>query len=181
MSDQELGKKMIEEEELYLFLDAYAIATGDYLGCVRPSERPDFICGRSDSSLVGVELTRIMRDPDSALWDRIMNYREFRDPMEANDHIWPMAEWKSKKLKAGKWDCSNNTILVLQVMDCPLSDLHRYIEDSTSPEDYADLGFSEIWVADYSELDAYRAIEVFGLYPEECWGYHERDRGKPYG
>jgi hypothetical protein len=84
--------------------------------------------------------------------------------MEANDYIWPMAEWKSKKLKAGNRDCSDNTILVLQIMDCPLSELHQYIEDSMSAEGYGDLGFSEIWVADYSELDAYRAIEVFGLY-----------------
>jgi hypothetical protein len=65
MSDQELGKKMIEEEELYLFLDAYAIVTGDCLGCVQQSERPDFICERSDGSLVGVELTRIMRHPET--------------------------------------------------------------------------------------------------------------------
>jgi hypothetical protein len=65
-------------------------------------------------------------------------------------------------------------------MDCPLSDLHRYL-DRSSPQDYADLGFVEIWVADYSELEAYGTIELFGLYPPEFWGYHELDRGKPYG
>ena len=51
----------------------------------------------------------------------------------------------------------------------------------STPEELADLGFAEVWVADYSELDAYRSIEVFGLYPEKYWGYHKRDRGKPYG
>ena len=29
-------------------------------------------------------------------------------------------------------------------------------------------------------LFAYNRIVLFGLYPEQWWGYHERDRGKPY-
>ena len=181
MSDQNLGKKMVEEEDLLLFLEAYEIVTGDQLERLATSERPDFVCIRTNGTLVGVELTKVMRDPESATWDRIMKYQEFRDAIDANDHIWPTAEYKSQKLKAGNWRHAENTILVLQVMDCPLSDLHRYLEDSTSPEDYADLGFAEIWVADYSELEAYGAIELFGLYPEEFFGYHELDRGKPYG
>lgn len=181
MSDQELGKKMVEEEELYLFLDAYQYVTGQRLTPVGRSERPDFICKRPDGTLVGVELTTVMRDPESASWDRIMNGQEFADPADTNDAIWATAEHKSWKLRAGNWHHANDTVLVLQVMDCPLSDLHHYLEDGNSPDDYTDLGFSEVWVADHSELDAYGVIELFGLYPDRWWGYHERERGKPYG
>jgi hypothetical protein len=172
---------MVEKEELRVFLEVYEVVTGDHLEHVATSERPDFVCMRPDGTLVGVELTKIMRDPESATWDKIMKYQEFRDAMDANDNIWSTAEYKSRKLKAGNWQHAENTILVLQVMDCPLSDLHRYLEDGSSPQDYADLGFVEIWVADYSELEAYGTIELFGLYPQEFWGYHELDRGKPYG
>jgi len=181
MSDQELGKKMVEEVELDLFIEAYEDATGEALILLSQSERPDFICQRPDGTIVGVELTRVMRDPGSATCDRIMRGQEFRDIVNASDHIWATAEIKSQKLKTGNWQYPNNAILVLQVMDCPLSDLYRYLEDSSLVEDYAGLGFAEIWVADHSEIDAYSAIELFGLYPEEWRGYHERDRGKPYG
>ena len=181
MSDQELGKKMVEKEELYLFLEAYQDATCETLTSLRASERPDFVCQRSEGTLVGVELTKVMRDPESGSWDSIMNGQEFRDGADANDGIWATAEYKSRKLKAGNWQYVDNTILVLQVMDCPLADLHHYLEDASSPDDYANLGFSEVWVGDYSEVDAYGVIELFGLYPEQWWGYHARWRGKPYG
>jgi hypothetical protein len=166
MSDQELGKKIVEEEDLYLFFEAYADATGEVLTSIEASERPDFVCQRAEGTIIGVELTKIMRDPESALWDNVINKQEFRDNADANEAIYLAAEWKSRKQKIGNWQHPNNTILILQVMDCPLSNLHYYLEDGNSPDDYADLGFSEVWVADYSEIDAYSVIELFGLYPE---------------
>ena len=181
MSEQELGKKMVEEMTLHLFLEAHRHATGETLTSLGRSERPDFVCQRSDGTFVGLELTKLMRVPESASWDRIMNGQEFRDAADANDDIWAMAEYKSRKLKTGNWRYADNTILVLQVMDCPLSDLYHYLEDGSSPDDYADLGFSEVWVADYSEVAAYRVIELFGLYPARWWGYQKRWRDKPYG
>jgi hypothetical protein len=110
-----------------------------------------------------------------------MNGRQFCDPGDVSDLIWGTAEKKSENLKSGGWQCSSNVILVLQVMDCPLDDLRVWLEDGHAPEDYQRLGFAEVWVADYSELGAYGVVEVFGLYPEEQWGYYGRDRGKPYG
>lgn len=44
MSDRELGKKMIEEEELLSFFEAYKEKVEEYLSCsFRRYERPDFI------------------------------------------------------------------------------------------------------------------------------------------
>lgn len=183
MSDTELGKKMVEEEDLYLFLEAYEATTGEVLtsSSLERSERPDFLCQRPDGKVIGVELTKVMRDPESASWNNIMNKTEFRDVWDASDNIYFTAERKGQKLKVGNWQHPDNTILILQVMDCPLSDLHCYLEYGYSPEDYANIGFSEIWVADYSEIDVYSVIELFCLYPERWWGYHKRWRGKPYG
>jgi hypothetical protein len=191
MSDQEICKKSDEIEALHLFLEAYMDTTGKSLTLVECSERPDFICKRPDGTLVGVELTRVMRDPESTTCDLIMMRQDFRDAADASLAIWTTAEDKSRKLKAGNWCHADNTILVLQAMDCPLSEgnlplrsvsaLCWFLEDGSSPDDYADLGFSEVWVADYSELDAFRVIELFGLYPQRWWGYHQWHRGKPYG
>src|SRR5689334_22097303 len=60
MTDEELGKKMVEEESLYRFLDAYTHATGRALTMAHSCERPDFICIRDDGIPCGVELTGIL-------------------------------------------------------------------------------------------------------------------------
>ena len=52
MSDQYIGQKMVEEEDLYHFLDAYAEVTGQALEVVGCGERPDFICRRPRESLL---------------------------------------------------------------------------------------------------------------------------------
>ena len=57
--------------------------TGESLAIIECSERPDFICKRPDGTLVGVELTRVMRDPESARCDLIMMRQEFRDATDA--------------------------------------------------------------------------------------------------
>ena len=49
-------------------------------------------------------------------------------------------------------------------------------------EDFANLGFAEVWAADWTGLGAYGDVELIGLYPPEWQGHHENDwRGKPYG
>jgi hypothetical protein len=49
--------------------------------------------------------------------------------------------------------------------------------------DFAGYGFVEIWIADYTGIEAYRDIELFGLAPVRWWGYHQRQNPyrKPYG
>ena len=44
-------------------------------------------------------------------------------------------------------------------------------------------GFLEVWLADYTGIEAYGDIELFGLKPEKYWGFHERESPslKPYG
>ncbi|MCG6538254.1 MAG: hypothetical protein L7F78_26940, partial [Syntrophales bacterium LBB04] len=72
-------------------------------------------------------------------------------------------------------------ILVLQLMDGTLNQLRVVLADLQ--DDFTSHGFSEIWIADYSGLEPYGNIELYGLFPMKWWGYHERpwpDR-KPYG
>ena len=52
-----------------------------------------------------------------------------------------------------------------------------------SKDDFRSYGFDEIWIADYTGLEAYGDIELFCLYPPEWWGFYERENPgrKPYG
>lgn len=182
MSDQDLGKKMVEEEELSYFLEAYKGAVYEYLTCdlFGRSERPDFICKRPDGTPVGVELVKVMRDQRDAQADLVLDAREFMDGGHAMDMAYFMLRRKEKKRRQADWGLPDNTILVLQFVDCPISDL--YLEDDIKG-DYESHGFDEIWIADYTGLEPYGDIELFCLYPTEWWGYYERPNPgrKPYG
>jgi hypothetical protein len=178
VSDHELGMKMVEEEELGLFLEAYEITPSDRLQLESWSERPDFICSRQDGGLVGVELRWVMCDRESRFRDSMFG----RDPSLydiVEEVHWAITE-KDRKRCAGVWAHRDNTILVLQESQCPLSRLGPWLDD-LGPAEFTDHGFAEVWIADHSELDAYGNIELFGLYPESVWGHFEQYRGKPYG
>ncbi len=164
MSDQALGKKMVEEVDLDYFTEAYEHVTGRSLTIYRAGERPDFLCRTQRGWSVGVELTFV---PEA---DRVILF----------DPIWAAADAKAEKKRRGNWSLPARTILVLQV-DVPLSELRRHLEQVVRT-DY-DLGFMEVWVADYSDLDAYGTVELFGLRPRKWLGYHRRPNWytKPYG
>jgi hypothetical protein len=182
LSDRELGKKMIEEEELFHFLEAYKENVEEYLsyGFGR-SERPDFICYRPDGTPVGVELVRVMRDPMLAQAEYILDWIDFMDSESAVDMLYRMIEKKEEKRCQPDWTLPDNTILVIQFVDCPVTNLYQL--DEGLKDDFKSYGFDEIWIADYTGLEAYGDIELFCLYPSEWWGFYERSNPvrKPYG
>ncbi|MEW5913080.1 MAG: hypothetical protein AB1814_11035 [Thermodesulfobacteriota bacterium] len=182
MSDKELGKKMVEEEELLSFLEAYKDVVEEYLSDNFDShERPDFICYRPDGTPVGVELVRIMRDPRDAQADFILSKIEYMEGEEALKILYHMIDKKEEKRRQSGWELPDNTILVLQFADCPIADLH--LPGKSLEMDFVSHGFVEIWIADYTCEEAYGAIDLFCLYPPEWWGYWERKghTWKPYG
>jgi hypothetical protein len=182
MSDQDIGKKMVEEVELYSFLEAYKKVVKDYLSYgFGMHERPDFICYRPNGRPVGVELVKIMRDPKAAEADYIFDKIEFMDSEKTMEMLYHMIEKKEKKRRQPDWDLPDNTILVLQFVDCPISSMH--LLDDKLKKDFESYGFDEIWIADYTREEAYGDIELFCLYPPELWGFYERLNSgrKPYG
>jgi hypothetical protein len=181
MSDPDIGKKICEEKELLSFLDAYQEVVQDYLSYGGSSERPDFICYRTNGTEVGIELARIMRDPREAKADLILNGNKFMNGEEAMEMIYDMIEKKEFLRRQPDWDISNNTILVLQLVDCSIVSLPP-LGDSIK-KDFEIYGFAEIWIADYTGEEAYNDIELFCLYPPALWGFYERPNPgrKPYG
>ena len=162
-SDKDIGRKQIEEEELFDLLEAYKSVTGEQLDwgpMVSRSESPDFILSRSDGTVVGVELTQVEQEP--------------QDSHDAIFHVLDKKQWDP--------DWKSKVILVIQLWDYPLDTIiYSLTEDIAS--DFADYGWLEVWLADYTCLEAYGCVDLFGLVPEKWWGYHQgpRHSQKPYG
>ncbi len=164
MSDQQYGKKLVEEEYVEHFLEAYKHATGQRLVIVGSGERPDFICRRPDGEEVGVELTEVR--------DKMGYYTCGLQDVVAN---------KAAKRASGEWRLRDNTILVMIVTWEPLSDL-KIARDVKETRIWKQ-GFREVWVADLSGVDAFGNAELFCLYPKKLWGFYRRPNwgSKPYG
>lgn len=183
VSDQDMGKKEVETSELIPFLEARELVTGQGPSYILGlwTESPDFICARHDSGLVGVELTKVTEDHDLVFWDRL-RYGEVRlDPYRTQETMQYLIDRKEKARANRYTNKVTDNILVLQLVDGSLDQLRGAF--AGLEDDFTSHGFSEIWLADYSGLDAYGDIELFGLFPTQWWGRHSRpwpDR-KPYG
>ena len=159
MNDSEFGKKEVESMDLDYFLDAYKLLIGDAMRVVVYCESPDFVCQRQDGELVGIEVTEVHP----------------REPYDATAEIYRL--WSKHRA-----NYPVPTMLVLSLWGCHLGS-SRFAFDDYPIEDFDEGGgFSEIWVADYTELEAFSSVELYGLYPEHVRGYYPySERGKPYG
>ena len=116
---------------------------------VKAYESPDFYCQRADGTVIGLELTQIMNSLES----------EDMTGTEARDKLYESLERK-------KGLTTEKIILVLQLVGCPISEL-KYLLDESLAKDFGSYGFVEIWLADYTGIEAYGDIELFCLYPLE--------------
>lgn len=182
MSDQYLGQRMVEEEDLGLFLEAYEEVTGEALRVLARGERPDFICARPMGERVGVELTRPHHDYHTARWDRMFGVIHASNDFDLLDAVSGIVAQKSRKRMSSDWRLRNNTILVIKLVDYAFLSPEWFSEECLA-DDYASAGFAEIWLADHTELDAYGAARLIGLHPERIWGTHHQPsfHQKPYG
>jgi len=179
-SDQVIGKKMVEKEELDQFLEAYEYVTGQRLALVRSDEHPDFICARADETLVGVELTR--GEGDAKVMELIQEDQGEPDFGHYElDKVFLRIDEK-ERLRQGNLTLPSSSILVVQMFFHPCADIGSFSTPDLQ-QDFDQYGFTEIWLADYTTAEPYGGVELFGLKPAKWWGYHPREDfpGKPYG
>ena len=177
--DQEFGKKLVEEEELLHFLALYEVATGETFPELAPSETPDFVGHDQHERTVGIELTQLKFAPDYMFWKRAIKKREWADDTDAFWRILHLLAGKAEKLPKGNWPGCERKILVIQLVDYPLSELMHSID--TDLPDGRD--FSEILLADYTILDMYGGVDLFPIAHPELSGpflVASTDR-KPWG
>ena len=89
---------------------------------------------------------------------------------------------KECKRQSTHWRTPDSTILVIELLDYKFDSL-AWTNENSFFSDYADTGFLEIWLADYSTLEAYGEVRLIGLYPPTFRGVHHQPafEGKPYG
>ena len=170
-----------ERDQLEHFQRAYKDATGEWLRRVCKSERPDYICARPDGALVGIEFTLITRKQNESILENILDDAEYMNGLDGVDAVANAILRKARKRREADWKLPDSSILVLSTPDCPISEMEDHLCLDLQPE-FAESGFSEIWIADHTETDAYGTIDLFGLVPRKWWGYHPAPwAGKPYG
>lgn len=175
-------KKDEEREALDYFLAEYEITTGNKLTVLHESESPDFLCANAAGKQIGVELVRAMKNPELMSWRRILDKLDYADSLDTWIRAQEAIHRKDERRQAPHWQTPLDTILVVQLVDCPIQEVADHIEDDLVAE-CAATGFSEIWLADYTKLEAFGTVQLYGLKPEKFRGLHERCYGswKPYG
>lgn len=178
MSDNDLGKKLVEEEHLFQFLEAYETVTGVKLAIRSRSESPDFICEYPTGELIGVELARSPHDHDMAVHDRIWTDRTLSS-FDLLASIYSMIAAKEHKRRLHGWP---KTILLIELLDYDFESL-VWASDESVADDFADTGFYEIWIADHFTIEPFGQPRLIGLYPPSMFGLHHQPalEGKPYG
>jgi hypothetical protein len=174
-------KKKAEEEALDYFLETYKRVTGQSLNVVENTERPDFICAREDGSKVGIELVKVRRShPNNILWDRLIDKQEYMSIDAALKMLQEMAMVKDKKRNEPDWVHPDAAILLIVLTDISLTEIRNRITSKNLPDLYA-TGFVEVWLADFTGLEAYHNVELFCVQPTGWAGYCPRCFQKPYG
>lgn len=174
-------KKEAELEALGYFLEAYEIATGKTFKIRETTESPDFVCTQQDGEQVGIELTKVRRGhPDEILWDEIVKKKTSMSHDQALQMIQRQAYEKEKKRRKPYWKLPESCILVIELVDIPLFEIENCISEEILPDLYA-VGFKEVWIADFTELEAYDNVELFCVKPKFLRGYFSRGFQKPYG
>ncbi|KUK86468.1 MAG: hypothetical protein XE03_1484 [candidate division TA06 bacterium 34_109] len=137
---------------------------------------------RSDGVKLGIELTKIMRDPNSAFWARVLNREEQAEPLESALNLQELIYDKDKKLSKPNWQFPDKTILLLQLMDSPIDHVVSLLDNEIIKE-INETGFLEIWIGDYSILEAYGTIQLYCIKPKKLQGLHDHiNTGKkPFG
>lgn len=182
MLGQDDGKKFWEEVDLEYFLEAYVYVTGEKLCTARRTESPDFICIRETGEELGIELTKVMRTPQLAQAELLTTSKEWAEGDETFDRLWWLGATKEEKRKKSNWQVAEACLLVFQLMDCPLDEFAQYVDKSLCA-DFQSWGWKEVWAADFTEVEPYGEVWLFGLHPEKWWGpYPGPSAGtKPYG
>jgi hypothetical protein len=177
MSDNERGKRMIEEIRLDEVLDAYAVNTGRNVtdegtdGFPRIEGSPDFVLG-FDGRPLGIEIARVKGADDA----------------EAYFETMIGIAWKKHESYERRGLFRHPIALLLYSDEPPLFEISAALGNFAKDHVFDDLGFVEVWAADLSDAyfspsDPARPPDMFCMKPKKWFGFHRigaADR-KPWG
>jgi hypothetical protein len=180
-SENDLRKKSLERELAERFVEARAEAIDRRLSIGPAQENPDFQCWDDEGNELGLEVTQVTNGPEAAFWTKLLNDESELNPFDASAMIFSLLERKERARAARYSKQFSRCILLLALGEVSIQTLKVALEGIEN--DFNNHGFEEVWLADFSGLEAYGNIELFGLFPSEYWGHHIRPNAytKPYG
>jgi len=179
--NKEQIKKETEYEALMYFLEAYEEITGQVLAAVEKSERPDFICCKQNGIKVGIELVQVRRGhPNRVFIDKYIYKQEYMSPEDAIEILQMEVVKKEKKRNERDWKLPLSSILLIELPEIPLSNIVNRISPNNTPDIYS-TGFTEVWIVDFTGIEAYGNVELLCVTPQMTMGYYRRDIQKSYG
>ena len=172
---------MVEAMELEPFLAEYPHVTDVQMTALAAGERPDFICEKRGRRF-GLELVKAMQYPVRRDWEVILGGDGRLHGLDAALLVQAATYKKERKRASPGWRLPKSTILVIQLVGSAGDELADHLDDGLMDE-MADTGFREIWIADYSPMEPYGTVQLYGVKPKRWRGRHRhRFYGtKPYG
>src|SRR2546426_353565 len=142
------GKKMVERESAWLFVEEYSYVTGTKMTLIAAGERPDFVCEKRGRRY-GLELVRAMRNPVLRRWEAILRGEDHVHGLDAAMLVQEVAYKKDAKRASAGWRYPKSTILVIELIASDGEEMAPYL-DTQLMDEMCETGFCEIWVADFS-------------------------------
>jgi hypothetical protein len=107
------------------------------------------------------------------------------DPPEPHDtdawwRLLELMHQKDQKLPSGRWfQCERRIILVIILIDAAIGGVTAGTETDRPKED----GFDEVWLADYTQVEAFGGVDLFAIVHPKLEGrFATGDYGqKPFG
>ena len=141
------------------------------------SETPDFVGRDAQGRIVGIEITQLRFSPDER------DARRIFPPNSTDDDAWfrllDLMHRKHQTLTKGRWPQCERKILAIMLIDTTLDALMTGAETETPRNG----GFTEIWLANHTQLEAFGAVDLFAVVHPRLEGHFATgDKGqKPYG
>ena len=158
--DWSTAKKEEEWEALSHFMDAYRLITGETFDDIDASETPDFLAQDAQGKIVGIELTQIKTSPEEMFLRRVIENQEWMTDEGGLLHLLNRMHSKEQKLQKGNWATCERRILIIQLVDYPLSEMAFFDFETELPTPGS---FTEIWLVDYTTIDAFAGVDLFAL------------------
>lgn len=180
-SEIDAAKKGREQLFAEQFLEARTEAIGQALYVLAADESPDFICTDDRGESIGLEIAQVTHGPIAAHWAAVLDGQNEIPPFDAQALIYNLLQRKEKARQERYSRKVAECILLLVLAENSIPNLRVALDGLE--DDFSEHGFSEVWLMDTTEHDAYRTVELFCLSPAAHWGYYRRPNAgsKPYG
>jgi len=146
-----------EREQLGLFVEAYERATGETFPEIEDSETPDFMGRDAEGRVVGIEITRLRFEQDERFLRRV--FAPQSPAMLARGcGCSSLSTRRCRRSQPAAGSTARARFSSSYWSTFRFSDVTSAGTETDRPETG---GFDEVWLADYTQVEAFGAVDLF--------------------